>query len=128
MQTLVERLRTDFGKKTFGELMQEREAAAGEIERLTCELALSRAKESEQSLSRSPRMFVTRDVTDVRRDGRVLLRLRDVCEMVGLSRSTIYSAMNVGSFPRSIPVGARSVRWKASDVATWLKARCARSP
>ena len=43
MQTLVERLRMDFGKKTLGELIQEREAAALEIERLTQELARCRA-------------------------------------------------------------------------------------
>ena len=40
MQTLIERLRTDFARKTLGELIQEREAAAFEIERLTRELIL----------------------------------------------------------------------------------------
>jgi hypothetical protein len=37
MRTLIERLRADFGRKTLGELIQDREAAALEIERLTQE-------------------------------------------------------------------------------------------
>ena len=46
MQNLIDRLRADFGKKTLGELLQDREAAALEIERLTRELTLLRVPHS----------------------------------------------------------------------------------
>ena len=53
-------------------------------------------------------------------DARKLLRLHDVCEIVGLSRSSIYAAMGSGTFPRAVQIGERAVRWKASDIENWL--------
>jgi prophage regulatory protein len=127
MQSLIERLRTDFGKKTFGELMQEREAAAVEIEKLTRELARVRAPQTVPQLTRPPQAIAARPALEGQTVSRVLLRLSDVCEMVGLSRSTIYSAMANGRFPRAIRVGARSVRWRSTDVGAWLAAQEAAS-
>ena len=123
MQSLIERLRTDFGKKTFGELMQEREAAAFEIEKLTRELAQVRAPRTVPQLTRPSQAVVVRPGLEKQTVSRVLLRLTDVCEMVGLSRSTIYSAVANGRFPRAIRVGARSVRWRSTDVGAWLAAQ-----
>ena len=51
-----------------------------------------------------------------------LLRLRDVSARSGLSRSEIYKQMKAGSFPRSVPLGPRSVAWPASDVDRWVSA------
>jgi prophage regulatory protein len=123
MQSLIERLRSDLGKKTFGELVQEREAAAFEIEKLTRELAQHRAPPPVPHQSRPARATVPRPAIERQTGSRILLRLRDVCEMVGLSRSTIYSAMANGRFPRAIRVGARSVRWRSADVGAWLAAQ-----
>ena len=50
-----------------------------------------------------------------------LLRRRDVEQIVGLSRSTIYLKMSRGEFPRPVSVGSGSVRWLASDVDRWVK-------
>src|SRR5437764_271572 len=105
MQSLIERLRTDFGKKTFGEIVQEREAAAFEIEKLTRELAQVRAPQTVPQPTRPPRAVAARPAIERQTGSRILLRLREVCDMVGLSRSTIYSAMANGRFPRSIRVG-----------------------
>ena len=44
-----------------------------------------------------------------------LLRRREVEEITGLSRASIYRLMDEGKFPRPVRVSATAVRWKASD-------------
>ena len=56
--------------------------------------------------------------------GRVrMLRRRQVEEMTGLSRSTIYEWVRAGRFPRPIPLGARMVRWQKTDIDKWIADR-----
>ena len=50
-----------------------------------------------------------------------LLRRREVEEVTGMSRSTIYRKMDVGFFPRPVKIGPSAVRWKESDIAAWLE-------
>lgn len=50
-----------------------------------------------------------------------ILRLPDVKVRTGLSRSTIYLGMGVGSFPKSVKVGRRAVGWIESEVDAWLE-------
>ena len=50
----------------------------------------------------------------------VILRLPDVKLRTGLSRSTIYSRMSEGAFPRPIPLGGRSVGWLEPEVRDWI--------
>lgn len=52
-----------------------------------------------------------------------LLRRREVEQIVGLSRSTIYAAISTGRFPRPVRVGSRGVRWRLSDVLLWMASR-----
>ena len=52
-----------------------------------------------------------------------LLRIRQVEEITGLSRSSIYRLMQDGEFPRPVKVGPAAVRWRASDINTWLESR-----
>lgn len=47
--------------------------------------------------------------------------------MVSLSRSTIYALMAAGKFPRSIPLGERSIGWLESDIQDWIDSRIAAS-
>lgn len=56
-----------------------------------------------------------------------VLRLREVRELVGLSRSSIYSAVAKGTFPKQISLGERSVGWLADEVESWLRDRIADS-
>jgi prophage regulatory protein len=49
-----------------------------------------------------------------------LLRLRDVIIRVGMAKATIYRKIAAGQFPRPVSVGSSSVRWRESDVATWI--------
>ncbi|CAK2300417.1 AlpA family transcriptional regulator [Vibrio crassostreae] len=51
------------------------------------------------------------------------LRLKDVMEKTGLSRSAIYSQIKEGEFPTSVPIGSRTVAWIDSDVEKWLEWR-----
>jgi prophage regulatory protein len=48
------------------------------------------------------------------------LRRKDVEEMTGLSRSSIYRLMDQGDFPRPHRVTQRAVRWLESDVRHWM--------
>ena len=57
---------------------------------------------------------------------RRLIRLAEVKACVGLSRSSIYAAINNGTFPKPISIGARAVAWLSDDVDAWIDARCAR--
>lgn len=47
------------------------------------------------------------------------MRRKDVEAATGLARSTIYERMSAGTFPKPVPIGARAVAWRESDVAAW---------
>jgi len=49
-----------------------------------------------------------------------ILRRKQVEQIVGLSRSTIYQRMKDGTFPRAVRLGGRMVGWRASDIETFL--------
>ena len=52
-----------------------------------------------------------------------LLRRRQVEEITGMSRSSIYRLMQVEEFPRPVRVGPAAVRWRGSDITGWLESR-----
>ena len=52
-----------------------------------------------------------------------LLRRREVEEIAGLSRASIYRLMKDGGFPLSIRVSKTAVRWKESDIYAWIQSR-----
>ena len=52
-----------------------------------------------------------------------LLRRREVEELTGLSRASIYRLMRRGRFPLPVRVSATAVRWKASDITVWIQSR-----
>ncbi|MDQ2946669.1 MAG: AlpA family phage regulatory protein [Acidobacteriota bacterium] len=52
-----------------------------------------------------------------------MLRLPAVQQRVGLSRSSIYLAVQNRTFPAPIKLGARSVGWLSSSVNGWLSDR-----
>jgi len=49
-----------------------------------------------------------------------LLRLPQVKSSTGLSKSTIYSRIAEGTFPKQIPIGPRLVVWVESDIQNWI--------
>lgn len=55
-----------------------------------------------------------------------LLRLPQVRERTGLSRSTVYRLQENGEFPRSVALGPRSVAWVAREIDQWIEDRIAK--
>lgn len=52
-----------------------------------------------------------------------IMRRPEVEQVIGLSRSAIYAAMDRGDFPRPIQIGKRAVGWKSTDIDSWLDKR-----
>jgi prophage regulatory protein len=49
-----------------------------------------------------------------------LLRLPEVKATTGLSKSTIYSRITEGTFPKQISLGPRLVVWVEADIQNWI--------
>lgn len=56
-----------------------------------------------------------------------MLRLDEVMKITGLSRSTLYALIKRGEFPQQVPLGPRMVRWKSTDVDSWVAAKIAQA-
>ena len=50
----------------------------------------------------------------------ILLNRKQVEEMTGLSRPTIYRWMPLGKFPKPIKLGAKKVVWKQAEIQAWI--------
>ena len=50
-----------------------------------------------------------------------ILRLPEVKNLTGLSRSSIYLRVSNGDFPESISLGGRAVGWFEEDIQNWLE-------
>ena len=56
-----------------------------------------------------------------------ILRLPEVKNQTGLSRSTIYQRISEENFPKQIDLGGRAVGWLESDIQNWIEQRLAAS-
>lgn len=52
-----------------------------------------------------------------------ILRLQEVREVTGCSKSFIYRNMCFGNFPSQIKLGARAVGWYRRDIEEWMNSR-----
>jgi prophage regulatory protein len=57
---------------------------------------------------------------DQERAGRRILRMRAVEQRTGRKRSAIYESIALGTFPKSIPLGKRSVGWLENEIEDWI--------
>lgn len=48
------------------------------------------------------------------------LRLWQVMQMIGLSRTKIYDMQAKGTFPHSFQLAGRAVAWREADVLSWM--------
>ena len=58
-------------------------------------------------------------------------RLPFVKAQTGLSRSTIYSRVADGSFPKPVNLGGRAIGWLAAEIDAWIADqvdRCRKNP
>ena len=51
----------------------------------------------------------------------VILRLPEIKQRTGLSRSSIYLRISKNEFPASISLGGRAVGWLEEDIDKWLE-------
>ena len=49
-----------------------------------------------------------------------ILRLPDVLQRTGLSRSGLYERVKDGEFPPSVSLGGRSVGWVEAEIDNWI--------
>ena len=117
LEDTVDRLRIDAGARTIGELIQDREIAVYEIRRLTAEIARLQVLQTRQRPNSAEIPAIAPSYR-----ARTLIRLKDVCELVGISRSTVYKRISDGTFPPPIRVGPRTVRWQLDAIETWCDA------
>lgn len=52
--------------------------------------------------------------------------IKEVSEVTGLTKATIYRYVNGGMFPRPIPLGGRRVAWLLSELQAWMNDRLAK--
>ena len=52
-----------------------------------------------------------------------ILRFREVCRMIGLSRTTLWRKVRDGEFRAPVRLGANSIGWRRSAVEGWLSDR-----
>ncbi|WP_140919473.1 helix-turn-helix transcriptional regulator [Limnobaculum xujianqingii] len=49
------------------------------------------------------------------------LKLKDVIEMTGMAKSTIYARIQAGTFPKQYKSGTKSSVWLLSEIITWME-------
>lgn len=52
-----------------------------------------------------------------------IIRLKEVIDLTGLARSTIYKYIGEGAFPKPVSLGDRCVGWVNSEIHEWILAR-----
>ncbi|MCY4429825.1 MAG: AlpA family phage regulatory protein [Rhodospirillales bacterium] len=50
-----------------------------------------------------------------------ILRIKEVCDIVHVHRSTLYKMMGRGEFPRPLRLGPASRGWRQSDIDKWMQ-------
>lgn len=49
-----------------------------------------------------------------------LIRIKEVCLLVGISRSTLYKMIEEGSFPKPLDLGSRFKAWQKKTIINWI--------
>ena len=52
-----------------------------------------------------------------------LIKLREVLQMCGRSKSSIYASIREGTFPPPVKLSIRSSAWVKSEVLQWVESR-----
>lgn len=52
-----------------------------------------------------------------------VLRLKEVSNLTGLARSTIYAKMAIQQFPQNLSLGGRATGWIESEIFAWINQR-----
>ncbi len=52
-----------------------------------------------------------------------IIRMKEVIQRVGLSRSNIYQSIQTGCFPKQFALGSRAVGWLEEEINQWIADR-----
>lgn len=55
--------------------------------------------------------------------GNRFIKLKEVQQLTGLSRSSIYQYIQDGTFPKQIAIGVRAVAWIEIEIHDWINKR-----
>ena len=50
-----------------------------------------------------------------------ILRIKEVCDIVRVHRSTLYKMMGRGEFPKPLRLGPTARGWRQSDIDKWMQ-------
>jgi prophage regulatory protein len=115
-QDMLDLLRLDPGTRTLGQLVQEREWACGEINRLRHDAAQHHRLVA--TIPSAP--AATEPARGIR-----YLRLREVCQRVGLKPSSVYRLIALGGFPKQVKLSERTAAWIDSEIEAFMATRIA---
>lgn len=59
----------------------------------------------------------------IEKNSRRILRLPEVMDITGFSKSWIYELMGKGHFPTRRKIGSKSVGWDSYEIAKWVNAQ-----
>jgi len=51
------------------------------------------------------------------------VRMRQVCEMTGMSKASVYRKMTDGTFPKSFKIGESMSAWRVATIEQWIADR-----
>ena len=52
-----------------------------------------------------------------------LLKMNEITDLFGVSRSTIYRWVDLENFPKAIKIASNTVRWRESDILKWQEGK-----
>jgi len=52
-----------------------------------------------------------------------IVRTKELLELTGLSRTTIWRMEKAGTFPNRVSLGEASIGWRYSEVSEWIEKR-----
>jgi prophage regulatory protein len=94
----------------------------GEMSKRMLELAADIDQEQQAALANVVQMQ-QRAKTHRPRAVSKILRVDEVCEMVGISKSQIYRLMRRREFPKPVALGVNSVGWTLESIQSWAASR-----
>ena len=58
-------------------------------------------------------------------EAKMILRMKEVCSELGVSRASVYRLLQSGSFPKPLKLGKRAIGWERDHIQQWVKSRSA---
>lgn len=65
------------------------------------------------------------DITSIDAKPTRLIRIKQVIEITGLSKTTIYDLGHAGRFPKPVRLSEKAVAWVEAEINAWIEERIA---